>query len=93
MYFIGHKHKEPSFFDNLLRKSKIEIEWFRAEEGLRTALTGIKLGSFAENFRDLTIGSHASIAPWIVVTNNIKDFDFLGDRVRLPDEFKRDNDK
>lgn len=90
-YFIEKKKKEPIFFDNLLKKSSIEVKWFRKDEALGAALFGVASNSFAKDFRDFMIGSHASIAPWIVVTNNIKDFYFLNGRVKLPEDFKSEH--
>ena len=92
VYFIGKKKKDPTFFDSILKRSRIDVQWFRKGEALNTAYFGSASASFAENFRDFMIGSHASIAPWIVVTNNIRDFFFLGERVMLPNEFKNKHD-
>lgn len=92
VYFISKKNKEPAFFDNIMRRSRIEVRWFRKDEALNTAYFGSNSDSFAEDFRDFMIGSHASIAPWVVITNNVKDFYFLEDRVKLPNEFKMEHD-
>jgi predicted nucleic acid-binding protein len=44
---------------------------------------------FKDNFRDYMIASHAYLPPRIVITNNKKDFSFLGKRVKTPTEFKK----
>lgn len=89
VYLIGMKGKDPDFFDRLLRKSNIQIEWFRRDNALDSAFLGAQFGDFNKRARDYMIASHAYNPPWIVVTYNKKDFDFLTGRVFDPDEFKR----
>ncbi len=92
VYFLGAKKKEPSFFDGILRASRIEVEWFKKDHALITGMYGAESDSFAEDFRDFMIGSHASIAPWIVVTYNVSDFHFLNGRAKSPDDFRKEHD-
>ena len=62
------------------------IEWFRKKEAIRTIEIALETGDFKRNARDYMIAAHASIPPWVVVTNNIKDFSFLGDRAKTPQQ-------
>ncbi|MHB1709630.1 MAG: PIN domain-containing protein [Thermoplasmataceae archaeon] len=93
IYLISKKKKEPSYFDRLLRGAGIEVEDYSKENGLQTALYGVDMGDFSRLFRDYSIASHAHIAPWIVVTYNVKDFSFLNDRVLTPQDFINDHIK
>lgn len=90
-YFICKKNKDMSYFDKMLSEVNIEIEWFRKEEAMRTAILRCEIGGDIEsNFRDLMIASHAYWPPWIVITYD-KDFSFLGDRVKTPEEFEKEH--
>lgn len=87
-FWIGKKNKDFRFFDRLLRLAGIEIQCYNKEQALATAEHRIRSNFNVKDMRDAMIASHASIAPWIVVTFNVKDFSFLGDRVLDPYKFK-----
>ncbi|MEM0138795.1 MAG: hypothetical protein QW100_03610 [Thermoplasmatales archaeon] len=90
IFLIYIKNRDPSHFDNLLREVNIEVEWYRKEHAMHTAEFGYEAGDFSSNFRDYMIASHAYLPPWIVVTNNTKDFAFLRERVRTPQDFENE---
>ncbi len=73
------------------RLSHAELK-FKKDHALITGMYGAESDSFAEDFRDFMIGSHASIAPWIVVTYNVSDFHFLNGRAKSPDDFRKEHD-
>jgi len=87
IYLISTKNKESTYFDSLLHGAGIEVGNYSKANGLITAFYGVDMGEFSRLFRDYAIASHAAIAPWIVVTNNVKDFAFLNDRVMTPQNF------
>ncbi len=87
-YLLNEKGKTSNYFDNILRIGGIEIEDYSKRHGLTTAQFGMDMGDFSKLFRDYAIASHAYISPWIVVTNNKKDFIFLNERVMSPFEFR-----
>ena len=88
VYVTSVRGKTAGSFDALLRTAGIEIEWYRKEQARSAARFGADGGDFSQNARDYMIAAHASLAPWVVITNNIQDFSFLGDRVKTPYEFK-----
>ena len=90
LFFIYKKHRDSSHFDNILHDAGIEVQNYSKGNGLVTANFGGNMGSFSKQFRDYAIASHAHLPPWIVITNNIKDFAFLAERVMEPAEFRRD---
>ncbi len=89
IFLIGKKKKEQFYFDDLLKRAKIEIMTLRKEEAVAATVIGIGNGEFNKNSRDYMIASHAYTAPWIVITYNKRDFIYLGERVLNPDEFKK----
>lgn len=90
VYLISEKKRDQSYFDGVLYGAGIDVESYSKVNGYRTAILGSDLGDFSRMFRDYSIASHAFIAPWVVVTNNKRDFSFLGDRVKDTVEFTRD---
>lgn len=87
VYLMYRKKKDSSYFDKILNNANIEIQDFSRENGLQTAIFGKDMGNFSKLFRDYAIASHAYLPPWIVVTNNKRDFEFMGERVMSPNEF------
>lgn len=87
VYLMLEKKKDSIYFDNMLKDADIEIQNFSKDNGLQTAIFGRDMGGFSKLFRDYAIASHAFLPPWIVVTYNKKDFDFMTERVMSPDEF------
>ena len=88
VFLIFQKKKEESYFDGILIDAGVEIQNYSKNHGLITANFGGNMGEFSNMFRDYAIASHAFLPPWIVVTNNKKDFEFLSDRVLSPSEFR-----
>lgn len=72
--------------DRILREVGIEVERFQWDEARTAAWTGVEAGDFSENARDHLIGAHAASPPRILVSRNVDDFGFLGDRVLTPRE-------
>jgi predicted nucleic acid-binding protein len=87
-FLLFVKGKDSTYFDKILSMGGIEIEAYSKGQGLTTAKFGMDMGDFSKSFRDYAIASHASIPPWIVVTSNKKDFEFLNGRVMSPSEFR-----
>lgn len=69
---------------SLLNRTGVTIEWFRPEDGRVAIQTAGMTKDFSENARDHLIGAHAASPPRHLVTENIDDFTFLGDRVLTP---------
>ena len=88
IYMIGSRHKTQAQVDWMLRSAGIEIEWYRVQDARVAAHWAVQSGS-SENLHDYMIASRAAIAPWIVVTNNLKHFSFLGNRARTPQDIMR----
>lgn len=82
-----NKGKSHENIDRLLRRLKIEYEWFRREQAREAAELGSCYGDFKKNARDYIIASHAYTAPRKLITFNTKHFQFLEDRVLEPYEF------
>lgn len=81
LYSCNVKNKN---IDKLFGALSIEIEEFDA----RKAALAVKLsegwGKWKENCKDYMIGAHANPAPRKLITFNVNDFEFLGDRVIEP---------
>lgn len=90
VYFVGSRNKTQGEVDHWLKGLGITIDWYRHTEAMRAVEISISMGDFSRNWRDYMIASHAFYAPWIVVTNNVKDFACLGDRVWTPSDVQRD---
>ena len=88
VFLIFEKKKEESYFDGILIEAGVEIQNYSKTHGLITANFGGNMGEFSNMFRDCAIASQAFLPPWIVVTNNKKDFEFLIERVLSPSEFR-----
>ena len=86
VFLVGKKRKTQEKVDALLHSLGIEIEWYRHGEARKAVECAIQYGEFDRNFRDYMIASHAYTAPWIVVTYNTKDFEYLNRRVKTPVE-------
>lgn len=71
-------------YDAGLAWSGILVEWLTPEIAAGAIDLGITRGDWGENARDYLIGAHALAAPRILVTNNGRDFDFVGERVETP---------
>lgn len=88
VFLIYQKHRDESYFDHILNEAGVEIQNYSRSHGLITANFGGNMGEFSRMFRDYAIASHAFLPPWIVITNNKKDFEFLNERVLSPTEFR-----
>lgn len=88
IYMTGSRNKTQAQVDHMLRSAGIKIEWYRVQDARVAARWAVMSGS-SENLQDFMIASRAVIAPWIVVTNNVKHFSFLGNRVKTPQEVMR----
>ena len=89
VYLMGKKDKPQDYFDNILRKSNIEIVILRKKEAIAAVEIAIGKGEYNRNSRDYMIAAHAFTAPWLVITYNKRDFDYPGERVYEPGEFKK----
>lgn len=88
VFFIYKKHRNSSHFDGILHGAGVEVQNYSKSNGLMTAIFVGDMGEFSKQFRDYAIASHAHLPPWIVVTNNTKDFQFLAERVMEPTKFR-----
>lgn len=68
----------------LLRRFGIEIEPMGQSQGLRAIETAVAARDFKKTWRDHMIAGHAHTAPFKLVTYNVDDFSFLGNRVITP---------
>ncbi len=84
--YILKKKRSVRRFDHLLRTLGIRIEYFTPEKAKVAGQLGHRFGEFSEKARDYMIAAHAASAPRVLVTENKKDFTFLGKRVMNPDE-------
>jgi len=82
--YFRFKNKPQTYVDQLIRTLGASIEWFRKKEAQRTIEIALETGDFKKNARDYMIAAHADIPPWIVVTDDVDHFSFLGDRVKTP---------
>lgn len=89
VYFVGSRNKTQEQVDSMLNGLGITVEWYRHVDARRAVEISLSNGDFSRNWRDYMIASHAYIAPWIVVTKNVKDFEWLGNRVKTPGEAQR----
>lgn len=91
IYFTT-KGKDIYQVRQILKRLDIEIQPLEGNpaDAMVGSLLGIGLApgtnEFYKMWRDHSIAGHAHTAPLLVVTYNIKDFMFLGDRVLTPTE-------
>jgi predicted nucleic acid-binding protein len=78
VHFIKNKKKDDGFVDKVLRSMDIQIERFDAHNAKYAAKYCQDGPDFKKHNRDYFIGSHAWPPPKIMITNNTKDFIFLG---------------
>ena len=78
--------KTQDEIDSSLRYAGIEIRNMTPVEAKNTALIcdGLIDADWRKDWRDYMIGSYAFNPPHLVVTKNVRDFNFLGDRVVDP---------
>lgn len=88
VYFIRRKNKTTEDVDILLRKMSVEVDWYRHGQAKKAAEMGAR-GDFSSKARDFMIAAHAYTAPWILVTYNVDDFDYLERRVMTPKDVMR----
>lgn len=90
-YMIVIRNKSIGDANFILKCSGIEVEDFTKNLGSLVAYHCREMEDpdFRENWRDFMIGAHASIAPIKLITDNIEDFSFLGDRVFEPHDFMK----
>ena len=67
----------------------IEIIRYSPDDADRIMPVAVQGGDFKQHKYDYMIASHGVFAPWIMVTNNIDHFYYLGSRVKTPREVKR----
>jgi len=82
-----NRGKRIEDLDFLLRKLKIEVESHEPKHARYTANLGFDFKDFSENARDYLISGHAYLPPCHLITNNVKDFFFLENRVHEPYDF------
>ena len=82
--FLLHRNKTQAEIEGLLRRFRVEIEWFKTDYGRHAASTGFQNKDFRKNWRDHMIAAHAHTAPLVLITHNTNDFAFLGNRVMNP---------
>lgn len=75
---------DPDALDAGLARAGVEVEWLTADIARIAVELGLAGGEWERNARDYLIGAHAASPPRLLVTTNVKDFGFLGDRVRSP---------
>lgn len=91
-YCVGYLttgRKTVEEIDRVLNKAGIEIKPMRNQEAIQTAqicgvVNSTKDPDFRNKWRDYMIGAYAINPPYLLVTNNIKDFKFLERRVVSP---------
>lgn len=83
------RHRSSDQVHSFLRALGIEIDWFTSHNAEIAAEMGIMGGNFRKNARDYFIASHANMPPRLLITNNTKDFEILGDRVLEPHEVQK----
>lgn len=81
--FIRHRGTQEAY-DGMLAEHGIDVEWLDRERARTSIELALVHGDWDRNSRDYLIGAHAASPPRLLVTNNLKDFTFLGDRVRTP---------
>ena len=85
-HLLSTKNIDIETIDRTLRILGIEIACFRHQQALYTTEIALTFGDFKENWRDYMIASFAYLEPWVVVTYNIKHFDFLEERALEPND-------
>ncbi len=81
---VLHRDDTLENLDNILRRAGVDVAWFRHGHARTAARTGALVGDFSENARDHLIAAHAVGPDRVLVTHNITDFTFLGDRALTP---------
>jgi hypothetical protein len=91
IYFIS-RGKTQAQVKQLMKRLGLDIEPLEGQsahtmvESIMTAGIAPGSGPFYKMWRDHAIAGHAHTAPLTMVTYNVKDFDFLGDRVLTPQD-------
>jgi len=86
VWYVSIKGKDQSYVDDIISRARIELEWYTPHIAWRAVEFASASGDFSDHARDYMIAAHAYTAPRMIVTENKKDFAFLGDRVCSPDE-------
>lgn len=89
VYFVGQKHRTKEDVRRWLGATDVEIEPMSSIHAEKAAEHGIEGDDFHDHAMDYLIGAHAHTAPLVLITNNKKDFGFLGARVWTPEELMR----
>lgn len=90
--FFRSRGKDTHEVRQLMKKMNVEIEPMQGQSADSMVETIIAAGirpntaPFYKMWRDHAIAGHAHTAPLIVVTNNVKDFAFLANRVISPND-------
>lgn len=74
--------------DGLLRGANINVSDMQMDHGRKAAQLAAADPNWKQKWRDYMIAAHAYFAPHYLVTANVRDFVCLGDRVKLPQDFK-----
>ncbi len=74
----------------LLRRFGVEIEPLGQSQAQAAVETAVAAKDFKKSWRDHMIGGHAHTAPLKLVTHNVVDFAFLGNRVITPHQAMTD---
>lgn len=86
VYLVGMKNRSQEQMDSLLRRLDIKFHRLERSQCVLGGEIGLQCGDFKKHWRDYLIAGHAYNPPYVIITDNIKDFDFLGDRVMTVDE-------
>ncbi|MFQ6137246.1 MAG: type II toxin-antitoxin system VapC family toxin [Candidatus Hydrothermarchaeales archaeon] len=86
-YHFLKKGRDEEFMDAFLKATGVEILPFDLECAKITSKSSIGRWDFKEHARDYMIGSLALKHGGLLVTENIKDFEWMKKRVKSPDEF------
>ncbi len=82
--YLRSRGKSQGQIVGLLARFGIEIEPFGQAYAYRSIDTAVAARDFKKNWRDHMIAAHAHTAPLKLITYNVDDFSFLGNRVMSP---------
>lgn len=82
MHWVPRRTQEG--YDGTLVSAGVTVEWLTTDQARLAIEISLAAGGFAQRSRDFLIGAHAASPPRVLVTNNLSDFEFLGDRARTP---------
>jgi predicted nucleic acid-binding protein len=83
--FLRSRNRTHAQIMQVLRKLGIEIEPFGQKQANTAVDTSVQTRDFKKNWRDHMIAGHAHTPPLRLITYNVDDFRFLGNRVLTPE--------